>query len=149
MNLSPNTLRLDFRASTSGRKQCGPTSKQCGNSCIPRNLNCRIEGKGKSASKAKSSPLAKVGRALGTVANYAGPDIAAALIVSGGSVLLRQGLKNRRKSYQYRQLSKGTSRLVSRARYGRPRGSKTDFRRSIRDSTYANGFNVDVAQLAL
>jgi predicted Ser/Thr protein kinase len=118
------------RPSTSGRKQCGPTSKQCGNSCIPRNLNCRIEGKGKSTSKAKSSPLAKVGRALGTVANYAGPDIAATLIVSGGSALLRRGLKTRR-------------------RYGRPRGSKTDFRRSIRDSTYANGFNVDVAQLAL
>lgn len=141
MTLTPASLRLDFRSSSSsstssgGRRNCGPTSKACGNACIPRERNCRIEGGNKEQAQPKRrSLLGKAGRAVRSVAEYAGPDVVAHLLVSGGGLALHHGLKNRRKSYAYRQFSRNTRKMMNQARYGRRKFSNTDFRGTIRDS---------------
>jgi len=139
--LTPNTVKFDRKPSSSSRLNCSTSSKQCGGACIPRSNTCRIEG-----SNTKSSPLRKAGNATKAVANYAGPDIAATLIVGAAGFGLRKGLSGRRKSYQYRQASKVAKRTVNRVRYGKPGSSR---RRPRRDSVYATGFQVDQSQLAV
>jgi hypothetical protein len=149
MNLTPSTVRKDSKKSSSSgsRLKCSTSSKQCGSACIPRNRTCRIE---QGNNKKKGGAVRKVGRAGKAVANYAGPDIAASLIVGAAGFALRRGLKNRRKSYRYRQASSTARRALVNARYGSPKrrySKPTTSRR--RDSVYAPGFNVDFEQISV
>ena len=117
MALTPASLRLDLK---------------CGNGAISEGEKCtkgpatRVTAKQTNSSEsAKSKPKPSLTRstlrAAKGFAEFVGPDMAADLLLTGGSVLLGRGLLGRRRqSYRYRQASRTARRTINRVRFGPP-----------------------------